>query len=128
MLFRSIGYSLKVAKEFGWQAVGIEPNIKLEEYSRNVLKLNTISGYLSKDSINTIKEQLPKGCADYILIDNVLEHIPDPVVFFQNALSLLKPEGLIFSCYSTYRLVEIKFGLCIFYTHELYFSTNQSFL
>ena len=90
-----IGYSLKVANEFGWVAVGVEPNIKLEEYSRNVLKLNTISGYLSKDSINTIKEQLPEGSADYILIDNVLEHIPDPVVFFQNALSLLKPEGLI---------------------------------
>ena len=90
-----IGYSLKVAKEFGWQAVGIEPNIKLEEYSRNVLKLNTISGYLSKDSINTIKEQLPEGLVDYILIDNVLEHIPDPVDFLQNTLKLLKPEGLI---------------------------------
>lgn len=90
-----IGYSLKVAKELGWQAVGVEPNFILEAYSRNVLKLNTVNGYLSEDTMNTIKEMLPDGLADYILIDNVLEHIPEPVVFFQNALSLIKPGGLI---------------------------------
>lgn len=90
-----IGYSLKVAQELGWQAIGVEPNITLEDYSRNVLKLNTVNCYLSEDTINTIKKMLPDGLADYILIDNVLEHIPEPVVFFQNALSLTKPGGLI---------------------------------
>lgn len=90
-----IGYSLKVAQELGWYAVGVEPNNTLENYSRNVLKLNTVNGYLSKDMIKTLKELLPEGSADYILVDNVLEHIPDPVDFFQNALSLLKPGGLI---------------------------------
>lgn len=90
-----IGYSLKVAQELGWQAIGVEPNITLEDYSRNVLNLNTVNGYLSEDTINTIKKMLPDGLADYILVDNVLEHIPEPVVFFQNALSLIKPGGLI---------------------------------
>jgi SAM-dependent methyltransferase len=90
-----IGYSLKVAQELGWYAVGVEPNKTLENYSRNVLKLNTANGYLSKNTIETLKELLPEGFADYILVDNVLEHIPDPLDFFQNALSLLKPRGLI---------------------------------
>lgn len=90
-----IGYSLKVAQEYGWQAIGIEPNIALEKYSRKVLKLNTDNIYLSKDSINIIKKRLPQGYADCILVDNVLEHIPEPLEFFQNSLSLLKPGGLL---------------------------------
>lgn len=90
-----IGYSLIVARELGWYPVGVEPNVKLEEYSRNILNLNTLNGFLSKDTIRSIKELLPEGYADYILIDNVLEHIPEPLEFFQNALSLLKPGGLL---------------------------------
>ncbi len=90
-----IGYSLKIAQTLGWQATGVEPSVILEEYSRSVLKLNTINGYLSKDTIATIQSKLPFGFADYILIDNVLEHIPEPFEFFQHALSLLKPGGLL---------------------------------
>lgn len=90
-----IGYSLKVAQELGWQAFGIEPNTTLESYSKHILKLNTVNGYLSKDTVSIINEVLPEGYADYILIDNVLEHIPEPLEFFQNVLSLLKPGGLL---------------------------------
>ena len=90
-----IGYSLIVAQKLGWHAVGIEPNTTLEEHARNILNLNTLNGYLSKDTIGSIKELLPEGYADYILIDNVLEHIPEPMEFFQNVLSLLKPGGLL---------------------------------
>ena len=90
-----IGYSLKVAEELGWQAVGVEPGIILEEYSRTELKLKTINGYLSKDTIAIIQSELPFGYADYILVDNVLEHIPNPVEFLINAINLLKSEGVI---------------------------------
>jgi SAM-dependent methyltransferase len=90
-----IGYSLKVAQELGWHALGIEPSVILEEYSRNMLNLDTINGYLSKDIIATIQSKLPFDFADYILIDNVLEHIPEPVEFLQNALTLLRPGGLL---------------------------------
>jgi SAM-dependent methyltransferase len=90
-----IGYSLKTAHALGWQAVGVEPSVVLESYSRTTLKLNTINGYLSKETIAVIQSKLPFGFADYILIDNVLEHIPEPIEFFQHALSLLKPGGLL---------------------------------
>ena len=90
-----IGYSLKMAQQLGWRAFGVEPNIVLAGYSSNELKLNTMNGYLSKDAIEAIKKNLPQGCADYILIDNVLEHIPNPIDFFHNALDLLKPGGLL---------------------------------
>lgn len=90
-----IGYSLKIAQTLGWQAIGVEPSVILEEHSRSVLKLSTINGYLSKDTIATIQSKLPFGYADYILVDNVLEHIPNPLEFFQNSLSFLKPGGLL---------------------------------
>lgn len=90
-----IGYSLKIAQTLGWQAIGVEPSVILEEHSRSVLKLNTINVFLSKDTIATIQSKLPFGYADYILVDNVLEHIPNPLEFFQNILSFLKPGGLL---------------------------------
>lgn len=90
-----IGYSVQIAQKLGWQAFGIEPNDVLEEYSRSVLKLDTINGYLSEETLSIFQTKLPFAQADYILVDNVLEHIPNPMAFLSNALNLLRPGGLI---------------------------------
>jgi CDP-glycerol glycerophosphotransferase (TagB/SpsB family)/2-polyprenyl-3-methyl-5-hydroxy-6-metoxy-1,4-benzoquinol methylase len=42
----------------------------------------------------TVLESFPK--ADLLILNHLLEHIPDPVSFLEKARSLLKPDGLLF--------------------------------
>jgi len=80
-----MGYSLEVAEQRGWVAAGLEPNILLVEHARS-RNLNVLHSYLSPDL---------SGEYEFILIDNVLEHILQPVEFLGHAVRLLAPGGMI---------------------------------
>src|SRR3546814_3076624 len=62
-----MGFSLQVAKARGWTASGIEPNQALV-LSAKERRIDVVHGYLSDDAV---------GQYDVVLIDNVLEHVPD---------------------------------------------------
>lgn len=80
-----MGYSLEVANQRGWISHGLEPNrILVENSVKRGLSLER--GYLADTT---------RGEYDLILIDNVLEHVPDPVGFLSNAMRLLVPSGLM---------------------------------
>lgn len=80
-----MGYSLEVAQEYGWSVEGLEPNKVLAQHgnSRNLVIHNA---YLNKET---------SGVFDFILIDNVLEHILWPKEFLENAVRLLAPSGVM---------------------------------
>lgn len=80
-----MGYSLEVANHRGWSSHGLEPNRVLVE-SAVKRGLSVERGYLVDTTC---------GEYDLILIDNVLEHVPDPVGFLCNAMRLLAPSGLM---------------------------------
>lgn len=87
------GYSLHVANARGWDAVGVEPSKTLVGFSREQLGVDVIHGFFS----NQLRQHIQSSYSnefDYILIDNVLEHIKDPVAFLGDALALLKKGGL----------------------------------
>lgn len=87
------GYSLEVASKRGWAALGVEPSKTLVDFSRERLKVDVIHGFFS----DQMRERIQGGPAnefDYILIDNVLEHIKDPHAFLGDALALLNKGGL----------------------------------
>jgi len=87
------GYSLHVANARGWDAVGVEPSKTLVGFSREQLGVDVIHGFFSKQLRQHIQSSRSNEF-DYILIDNVLEHIKDPVAFLGDALALLKKGGL----------------------------------
>jgi len=80
-----MGYSLEVANRRGWLATGLEPNSVLARHA-NSRGLNVINAYLSEEF---------SGEYDFILIDNVLEHILQPADFLKIATHLLAPSGVM---------------------------------
>lgn len=80
-----IGFSLDVATQHGWTASGLEPNPELAAHAKG-RGLHVDGAYLT---------EFLSGEYDFILIDNVLEHILRPVDFLQNSVRLLKPAGVM---------------------------------
>lgn len=87
------GYSLEVAANRGWDAQGIEPGSKLAEYSQTRLGGHVVHGYFTPELRANLQAANPTGY-DFLLIDNVLEHISDPVNFMELALGLLSEGGI----------------------------------
>lgn len=84
-----VGWSLLVANENKCKSYGVEPVKTASEYANNTLKVNVINS-LFKSSL--FKEHK----FDFIMMDQVLEHISNPMEFMQDAFTLLKPGGLFF--------------------------------
>lgn len=80
-----MGYSLEVAANRGWSAVGFEPNSVLAE---NCVQrgLTVYNRYFTGED---------NGKYNLILLDNVLEHVSDPVRFVLDASRLLGEGGLL---------------------------------
>ena len=82
------GYSLEVAAKRGWDAQGIEPDCTLARYSQDRMDGNLIHGYFTPEMSTIVLAGKPPGC-DYLLVDNVLEHVDDPVGSMEQGLGLL---------------------------------------
>lgn len=80
-----MGFSLDIAKQRGWIAAGLEPNTALTSYAKG-RGLDINNAYLSGETT---------GEYDFILIDNVLEHILTPSDFLGHAARLLAPSGVM---------------------------------
>lgn len=80
-----IGFSLDVADERGWRASGIEPNIILVNHARD-RGVDISHGYLNESA---------SGDHDFVLVDNVLEHVLDPHQFLTLVKSRLSSTGLL---------------------------------
>jgi 2-polyprenyl-3-methyl-5-hydroxy-6-metoxy-1,4-benzoquinol methylase len=48
----------------------------------------------------------PDDFFDAIVMDNVLEHVPDPAVFMKKAVAILKPGGYIFGTTPNFRSID----------------------
>jgi 2-polyprenyl-3-methyl-5-hydroxy-6-metoxy-1,4-benzoquinol methylase len=82
------GYFLVVAREEGWQVMGIEPSVYVADYARQQFGLDVFSGTL-EEAI------LPAGSFDLVTIWDTLEHLPDPLNTLKHVNKLLSPEGYL---------------------------------
>lgn len=80
------GSFLKIAKESGYEILGLEPNDKLVEYANN-LNLPVVQGI-----IETFR---PERQFDAIVLFNVLEHLKDPAGALRKMSSILSPGGYL---------------------------------
>jgi SAM-dependent methyltransferase len=82
------GFFLKTAKARGWQVLGIEPSRQAAAHARS-LGVDVIEGFFNDDTVEQI------GRFDAVHLNNVLEHVPDPVDMVTRARERLSPGGLL---------------------------------
>ncbi|HSZ74836.1 MAG TPA: class I SAM-dependent methyltransferase [Rhizomicrobium sp.] len=82
------GFFLKTAQERGWDVMGIEPSRQATAHARE-LGVHVVEGFFNAESAGTI------GHFEVVHMNNVLEHIPDPIALVGVARSLIKPGGII---------------------------------
>lgn len=85
------GNFLMIARENGWEGMGIEPVQKAAQLARDYYGVEVITGTLES-------ADLPSSSFDVITMWDVLEHLPSPKRAFLRSWELLKPGGnLVFS-------------------------------
>lgn len=84
-----VGWSLLVADENNCRSYGVEPVKAVSEFANNNLKVNVINSLFKSSLFKELK-------FDFIMMDQVLEHVPNPREFIKDAFTLLKPGGLFF--------------------------------
>ena len=82
------GFFLKTAQTRGWNVTGIEPSRQATAHARN-LGVNVVEGFFNADTASTL------GRFDVVHMNNVLEHIPDPITLVGLARDLLSPGGIV---------------------------------
>ncbi|HII15008.1 MAG TPA: class I SAM-dependent methyltransferase [Nanoarchaeota archaeon] len=82
------GFFLKVAKDAGWDVMGVEPNRWLAEYGKNNFGLNIKAGTLEGAKFRN-------NSFDVICMWDVIEHMPDPNHALGEANRILNKGGIL---------------------------------
>ncbi len=82
------GFFLRTAKNRGWRTVGIEPSRQAAAHARG-LGLEIVEGFFGVETAAEL------GRFDAISLNNVLEHVPDPVAVLRAARDILEPGGAL---------------------------------
>ncbi len=82
------GGFLSIAKEEGYNVVGIDISEEASDFARNELNLDVRTSFLHE-------AKFPDEHFDVITIWDVLEHLPDPNNILQEVCRILRPDGII---------------------------------
>lgn len=82
------GFFLKSAMDRGWRVLGIEPSRQASAHARS-LGVQVVEGFFNKGSAGGL------GRFDVVHLNNVLEHVPNPLEIVILARELLAPGGLL---------------------------------
>ncbi|HXC55534.1 MAG TPA: class I SAM-dependent methyltransferase [Rhizomicrobium sp.] len=82
------GFFLKTAKNRGWTVTGIEPSRQAAAHARG-LGIEVAEGFFGPETAPAL------GRFDAINLNNVLEHVPDPVAILRAARAILEPGGAL---------------------------------
>jgi SAM-dependent methyltransferase len=82
------GTFLELAQKNGWGVGGTEVSPYAASVARNLLKADIFCGHLTDAAYD-------EGFYDVVTFWHVLEHLPDPMRYLQEARRILKPDGLL---------------------------------
>jgi 2-polyprenyl-3-methyl-5-hydroxy-6-metoxy-1,4-benzoquinol methylase len=80
------GEYLKRMEDLGWDVQGVEPDTEAARIARDQHGVPVTAGRLEEADI-------PDNSLDAIIIQHVLEHVPNPLTLLRRCLCLLKPGG-----------------------------------
>ena len=82
------GFLLRTAKDRGWQVLGIEPSRQAAAHARS-LGVQIVEEFFNAETASTL------GRFDVVHLNNVLEHVPNPIEILTLARSVLTPGGVL---------------------------------
>ncbi|MCX6375737.1 MAG: class I SAM-dependent methyltransferase [Armatimonadetes bacterium] len=82
------GHMLKVAREHGYDVTGIEASPAVADLAAKAFGINAIVGFFPEVSFDA-------SSFDVVIMNHVLEHVPDPRSVLVEADRILKPGGVI---------------------------------
>lgn len=85
----NVGGFLKVARDLGWEGIGIEPAAVAARYAIDQQGLDVRIGTL--DNLT-----LPANSFDVVFGNAVLEHVANPLSMLRQIASLLRPGGVVY--------------------------------
>ena len=91
------GYLVAAFKSDGWTVIGIDPDGHACEHARNVNHVDARTGTL--ESVH-----IPDQSIDVVVMNHVIEHVPDPIAMLKDINRVLKPGGRFVMetpCYDT---------------------------
>ena len=83
------GFFLKAGKDRGWNTIGIEPGKPAYKYSKQELDLNIKNEFFCRETYKN------HGLFDVVHLNNVLEHVLNPIDMLIMAKEVLLPNGLV---------------------------------
>jgi SAM-dependent methyltransferase len=84
----NMGFYLRIAKEMGFDAEGVEPSPSLAKLSEEQWKLKIHNGFL--EDVN-----LPDKYCDVVSLIDVFEHVTNPIELLQTSHRILKDDGIV---------------------------------
>jgi 2-polyprenyl-3-methyl-5-hydroxy-6-metoxy-1,4-benzoquinol methylase len=82
------GGFVKILRETGFEATGLELSPFIAKYARNTFDVPVLEGPIEKQAV-------PQASLDMIILMDVLEHLPDPKTTIQACLKLLNETGCL---------------------------------
>lgn len=82
------GAFVSLLRYAGLDAVGLEVSPWVVDYAQRTFRIPVLSGQLER-------QQLPTQSFDAVILNDVLEHLPDPLRTVRAAVALLKPDGVL---------------------------------
>ena len=83
-----VGFLMAVARERGWEPLGVEPSEFASRHARERLGLEVITGDL-------FGADLPPGRFNAVVMGDVIEHLPRPGEALDRIAPLLAPQGVL---------------------------------
>ncbi len=82
-------FLLGIEENSGWKAEGVEIVPSAVQFANNRLHVKVYESTL--DNLEGLREQY-----DFIRMNNVIEHVQNPVIFLKKAYHFLKPGGIVY--------------------------------
>ena len=80
------GFLLAAFRDDGWTVRGVDPDAQASSYARRENHVETTTGTLEDANI-------APGSVDVVIMNHVIEHVPDPVGLMKEIHRILKPTG-----------------------------------
>jgi 2-polyprenyl-3-methyl-5-hydroxy-6-metoxy-1,4-benzoquinol methylase len=84
----SVGFFLRMAKENGWEAYGVERNARSVQHAKDNYGLNVTNGWLEN-------VDFPEKFFDVVTLWDVIEHLRTPLSTIRHIAGLLKDDGIL---------------------------------
>jgi SAM-dependent methyltransferase len=82
------GFFLDVARSHGWMTRGVELSAFASRYARERFGLNVFTGTL-------VEAKFPDASFDAVVMDDVIEHVPEPIAMLQEVNRVLGADGIL---------------------------------